>query len=119
MAKEIILVYQDCPMCGSRKDWGEKQIAAAKAEDASIRKVSFVTEEGRKYCAEALAAGKASMPFFTDGEGHFGSSVEGLLEDAGMLSEIKETLENTEAENKPAKKSKKKAGRKNVNKKQN
>lgn len=106
MPKEIILVYQDCPMCGSRQDWGEKQIAAAKAEDASIRKVSFVTEEGRKYCAEALKAGKASMPFFTDGEGHFGKTVEELLAGA-----------EPKQEKKPAKKIKK-AGRKNVNKKQ-
>ena len=72
MSKEFILVYQDCPMCGSRKWWGEKQISFAKARKATIRKVSFVSSEGQKYCFEALQAGKASMPFFTDGEGHFG-----------------------------------------------
>lgn len=102
--KEFILVYQDCPMCGSRKEWGDKQIAKAKAKKATIRKVSFVTSEGSGYCAEALKAGKASMPFFTDGEGHFGKTIEDLIEDA-----------------KPVKveKTKKKAGKKNVDKKQN
>lgn len=115
MPKEIILVYQDCPMCGSREEWGEKQIAAAKANDTSIRKVSFVTEEGRKYCAEALKAGKASMPFFTDGEGHFERSVEELCSSIIGAGTKDKAIEIE----KPAKKSKKKSGRKNVNKKQN
>ena len=115
MTKEIILVYQDCPMCGSRKDWGEKQIVDAAAEDASIRKVSFVTEEGRGYCAGALKAGKASMPFFTDGAGHFGRSVEELYASMGMNKNV----EKAEKITKKAKSSKKKSGKKNVNSKQN
>ena len=108
--KEYILVYQDCPMCGSRQWWGEKQISFAKAHKASIRKVSFVSTEGSKYCAEALRAGKASMPFFTDGEGHFGKDLEEL--NNAIKAEKAEKKEKSE-------KPKKKAGRKNVNKKQN
>ena len=104
MSKEFILVYQDCPMCGSRKWWGEKQISFAKARKASIRKVSFVSEEGRKYCFEALQAGKATMPFFTDGEGHFGKDLQELI---GSTKGEKQSV-----------KPKKKAKRKNVNKKQ-
>jgi len=104
MAKEFILVYQDCPMCGSRQWWGEKQISFAKARKATIRKVSFVSEEGRKYCFEALQAGKATMPFFTDGEGHFGKD----------LQELTDSLKGEKQSVKP----KKKAKRKNVNTKQ-
>lgn len=115
MSKEIILVYQDCPMCGSRKDWGDKQIAAAKAEDASIRKVSFVSKDGRKYCAEALKAKKASMPFFTDGEGHFGKSVEELL---GIDKVEEKNEEPTEVVEKPKNKKKKGSRKTNVDKKQ-
>lgn len=76
---QLILVYQDCPMCGSRENWGKKQLAAAKANRADIRKVSFVSAEGRKYCYEAIQAKKATMPFFTDGEGHFAPDVESLM----------------------------------------
>lgn len=106
MSKEFILVYQDCPMCGSRKWWGEKQISFAKARKATIRKVSFVSSEGQKYCFEALQAGKASMPFFTDGEGHFGKDLQELTD--AIKSEKKSSL-----------KPKKKAKSKNVNTKQN
>lgn len=105
MSKEYILVYQDCPMCGSRKWWGEKQISFAKARKATIRKVSFVSEEGHRYCFEALQAGKATMPFFTDGEGHFGKDLQELVASVKGI--------------KSSDKSKKKAKRKNVNTKQN
>lgn len=91
--KEILLVYQDCPMCGSRKDWGDEQIAKARAKRASIRKVSFVSEEGRKYCAEALEAGKASMPFFTDGEGHFAKTVKELYEEIKPKRKAKKNVD--------------------------
>lgn len=103
--KEYILVYQDCPMCGSRQWWGEKQISFAKARRASIRKISFVSPEGEKYCFEALQAGKASMPFFTDGAGHFGK-------------DLKELTDSIKADKPASVKTKKKASRKNVNKKQ-
>lgn len=106
MSKEFILVYQDCPMCGSRKWWGEKQISFAKARKSTIRKVSFVSTEGRKYCAEALQAGKATMPFFTDGEGHFGKDLQELIEDIkGAKVSVKQP--------------KKKASKKNVNTRKN
>lgn len=102
MGKEYILVYQDCPMCGSRKWWGEKQISFAKARKATIRKVSFVSAEGSKYCFEALQAGKATMPFFTDGEGHFGKD----------LQELTNAIKGEKQSAKP----KKKVNKKNVNK---
>ena len=105
MAKEFILVYQDCPMCGSRKWWGEKQISFAKAKKSTIRKVSFASPEGQKYCFEALQAGKATMPFFTDGEGHFGKD----------LQELTNGIKGEKASVKP----RKRAGKKNVNTRKN
>lgn len=105
MGKEFILVYQDCPMCGSRKWWGEKQVSFAKANKSTIRKVSFASPEGNKYCFEALQAGKASMPFFTDGNGHFGKD----------LPELMQAIKGDKVSVKP----KKKVGRKHVNTRKN
>lgn len=66
MAK-IKLVYQDCPMCGSRKEWGEKQIAKANTAGVEVEKISFASPEGSHLCKEALLAGITRLPFFTDG----------------------------------------------------
>ena len=66
MAK-IKLVYQDCPMCGSRKEWGEKQIAKANTAGVEVEKISFASPEGSHLCKEALLAGITRLPFFTNG----------------------------------------------------
>lgn len=66
MAK-IKLVYQDCPMCGSRKEWGEKQIAKANTAGVEVEKISFASPEGSHLCKEALLAGVTRLPFFTNG----------------------------------------------------
>ena len=54
MPKEIMIVYQDCPTCGARKEWGEKTIKAALNAKAFVRKVSFVTREGEQLIAKAV-----------------------------------------------------------------
>lgn len=77
--KKLSLVYQDCPMCGARKGWGEEQTQIADTHGFEIVKVSFVTEKGREYCAEALQKGIKTFPFFTDGE-KYGKSVEDFIE---------------------------------------
>ena len=64
----IKLVYQDCPMCGNRKEWGEKQIAKAGAAGFEIEKISFASPEGSHLCKEAIFAGVTRLPFFTDGK---------------------------------------------------
>lgn len=63
----IKLVYQDCPMCGSRKNWGEKQIAKANTAGLEVEKISFASPEGSHLCKEALFAGVTRLPFFTNG----------------------------------------------------
>lgn len=63
----IKLVYQDCPMCGSRKEWGEKQIVKANTAGVEVEKISFASPEGSHLCKEALLAGVTRLPFFTNG----------------------------------------------------
>lgn len=63
----IKLVYQDCPMCGAREDWGEKQTRIANESGLEIEKVSFASPEGSHLCKEAIYAGVTKLPFFTDG----------------------------------------------------
>lgn len=64
----IKLVYQDCPMCGSRQEWGERQIEKAGAAGLEIEKISFASPEGSHLCKEAVLAGVGRLPFFTDGK---------------------------------------------------
>lgn len=63
----IKLVYQDCPLCGSRKNWGEKQIEKANTAGLQVEKISFASPEGSHLCKEALFAGVTRLPFFTNG----------------------------------------------------
>lgn len=73
--KELLLIYQDCPLCGARKGWGEEQTKLADTHGFTIRKVSFVAKEAKGLPSKALEAGIDSLPFFTDGK-KFAKSVE-------------------------------------------
>lgn len=63
----IKLVYQDCPLCGSRKNWGEKQLEKANTAGLEVEKISFASPEGSHLCKEAIFAGVTRLPFFTNG----------------------------------------------------
>ena len=63
----LTIVYQDCPLCGARKNWGERTIAKATAAGQEIRKLSFASPEGSHLCKEAIWAGVTRLPFITDG----------------------------------------------------
>jgi hypothetical protein len=77
MAKEIIAVYQDCVLCG---DKGRQKIVELAHKGINIRKVSFVSDEGRELCHKAVFThGIESMPFYTDGE-LFAVSLESFIE---------------------------------------
>lgn len=77
MPKEIIAVYQDCVLCG---DKGRRKVADFAKKGFVIRKVSFLTEEGRDLCRKAVFThGIESMPFFTDGE-LFSVSLDSFIE---------------------------------------
>ena len=58
---EVIVVFQDCVLCG---DHGKKKAEVFAKKGVNLRKVSFVTDEGRKLCAEAVKKGVGCMPFF-------------------------------------------------------
>lgn len=74
--KEIICVYQDCPMCGDR---GKKLKKLIFDKKLNVRKVSFASDEGKDLCHKAVFDYKiGAMPFFTDGE-RFVNNIEELL----------------------------------------
>lgn len=75
--KEIVCVYQDCPLCGDR---GKKVLKIVHDKGLNIRKVSFASEEGKDLIHTALFKHKiGSLPFYTDGE-RFSNKVEDILE---------------------------------------
>ena len=77
---EIMLVYMDCPDCGSRKEWADRQYAIADKNNFHIRKVSFVMKEARGLMLSAKNKfGINSMPFFTDGK-KFSKTLEDFVE---------------------------------------
>lgn len=74
--KEIICVYQDCPLCGDR---GKKLKKLIFDKKLNVRKVSFASPEGKELCHKAVFEHKIGiMPFFTDGK-KFVVNIEDLL----------------------------------------
>ena len=74
--KEILCVYQDCPMCGDR---GKKLKKLIFDKNLNVRKVSFACDEGKELCHKAVFEHHiGTMPFFTDGE-RFVNNIEELL----------------------------------------
>lgn len=89
MAKEIICVYQDCPLCGDRGKQLKKIILDKKL---NVRKVSFASEEGKELIHEAVFnQGIGTMPFFTDGV-KFSTSIEAITSKAPVLTEKPKTV---------------------------
>lgn len=79
MSKDLVVVYQDCPTCGNRKEWGEKTIEVAKKSGLDIRYVSFATAEGQNLCKQAVYAGVGRLPFITNGQ-KFSSDIADFIE---------------------------------------
>lgn len=76
MTREIVCVYQDCPLCGNK---GKKLSKIVADKKIALRKVSFASDEGKDLIAEAVfKKGIGTMPFFTDGE-NFSVRIEDLL----------------------------------------
>lgn len=75
-SKEIICVYQDCPLCG---DKGKKLKKLIFDKKLNVRKVSFASEEGKDLIHEAVFNHQiGSLPFYTNGT-RFSTSLEELL----------------------------------------
>lgn len=66
--KEVLIVYQDCFVCGANKNWGERTIKHLTDKGIPFRKVSFASMEGQSHALKAIEAGIKSYPFVTDGE---------------------------------------------------
>jgi len=64
----IYWIYQDCPLCGARKNWGEAQVKSANDHGIKYKKISFAHPKAYGMAKKALEHGIASYPFFTDGE---------------------------------------------------
>lgn len=80
MHKIISLVYQDCPDCGSRKEWADEQHTIADKNGFRIEKLSFVMPEAKDLMLTAKNKfGINSMPFFTDGK-KFSKTLEDFVE---------------------------------------
>lgn len=76
MTKEIICVYQDCPLCGSR---GNKLKKIVEVSGVQLRKVSFASPEGKDLVHKAVfEKGIKAMPFFVLND-NFSNSIEVLL----------------------------------------
>lgn len=87
MTREIVVVYQDCALCGAK---GRQKIADLAGQGIMVRKVSFITEEGRELCAKAVEKGIGSMPFYVDGN-DFATNIEAFL-----LQKPAETVKKTQ-----------------------
>lgn len=88
MTKEVICVYQDCPLCG---DKGKVVVEIATAKGASIRKVSFVTDEGRELIIKALFEhGIGTMPFYVM-DGRFSTQIDEVLKEPEPVKKRKTT----------------------------
>lgn len=67
--KRIYLIYQDCPLCGARKEWGEAQTKIANTHGFEIVKMSFVSPKADEFIKTAVYEKHiGKLPFFTDGE---------------------------------------------------
>lgn len=66
MSKEILLVYQDCPYCAPREEWGKAQKEIARKNGFRIKEVPFDTLGVQGVIDKAKVHGVNQLPFFTD-----------------------------------------------------
>ena len=77
--KQIMLVYQDCPMCGARKNWGDAQTKIATDHGFDIIKTPYYATGVKGLIMRACEAGIGHLPFFTDGK-KFSYNLEDFVE---------------------------------------
>lgn len=90
---KLKMVYQDCPTCGNRKEYGEKTIAKAKESGLDIEFVSFATPEGQHLCKLAIYAGISKLPFLTNGE-KFSQDIADFIEAKKAPKSLAEAIED-------------------------
>ena len=94
MNNEIVIVYQDCYLCGARREWGEKTINAITKAGVPYRKLSFASVEGQAHCEKAVLNGVTALPFVTDGK-IYARDVEELLQAQSGAKKTKKVAKKT------------------------
>lgn len=93
MSKEIVCVYQDCPLCGDKGKIVQKII---EKNGISLRKVTFASDEGKELIHKAIFEHNiGTMPFYTDGK-KFSTDIEDFVEKKAKTS--KKTTKKNERE---------------------
>lgn len=103
--KEIIVVYQDCFMCGAPENWSElakETFTECKKHGINPRKVSCFSQEGQSYAMAAINVGVTSTPFFTDGK-TYASNIKDLIEAESEAQTAKKTAKKSKKVTKEAK----------------
>lgn len=68
MTKEVTLVFQDCPYCAPREEWGKEQTRIAKENGIKVNPAHFSAPGVKGLILKAQSRGVSALPFFTDGE---------------------------------------------------
>lgn len=68
MSKEVSLIFQDCPYCAPREEWGKRQTEFAEKNGIKVVETFFKLPGVKGLILEARSHGIETMPFFTDGK---------------------------------------------------
>lgn len=68
MSKEVLLIFQDCPYCKPREEWGKRQMQLAKDHNIVVRETKYNFPGAKGLIQKALNHGLSTMPFYTDGK---------------------------------------------------
>lgn len=104
--KEIIVVYQDCFMCGAPENWSElakETFAECKKHGINPRKVSCFSQEGQSHAMAAIKAGVKTTPFFTDGK-TYASNIKDLIQAESQPQTAKKNRQEKQKSDKGSKK---------------
>lgn len=68
MSKEVLLIFQDCPYCKPREEWGKRQMELAKEHSIVVRETKYNFPGAKGLIEKAKNHGLSMLPFFTDGK---------------------------------------------------
>lgn len=68
MSKEVLLIFQDCPYCKPREEWGKRQTEFAAKNGIKVVPTHFTAPGAKGLIVKARSHGFETMPFFTDGK---------------------------------------------------
>lgn len=90
MSKEVLLIFQDCPFCGEREEWGRKSMKIAQENGIILKETSFKLPGAKGLIQNAISRGVDHMPFFTDGE-KFSYNLQDFVENQVIPADSAET----------------------------